>query len=89
MTAYASAIANAARVTAITQRKARAVVQALFLRAAHELEVSGRFHIPGVGTFHATTRKARTVRNPVTKELMTLPEMKSVRFRPAKRGVFR
>lgn len=86
---YASTIAHAARVTAITHRKARAVLQAIFLRAAHELEVSGRFAIPGVGVFTVRTRKARTIRNPVTKELMRLPETKTVHFRPSKRWVVR
>jgi hypothetical protein len=56
--------------------------------AAASLLATGRAHIPGVGAFHATTRKARRVRNPATGELMMLPETKSVRFKPSKGGVF-
>jgi nucleoid DNA-binding protein len=62
--------------------------RAVFEIIADSLRRRGRAYIPGVGTFHATTRKARRVRNPATGELMMLPETKSVRFKPSKGGVF-
>ena len=46
---------------------------------------SGRVHLYGFGVFTLTTRKARRIRNPQTKELMWLPETVDVRFRASKR----
>lgn len=40
--------------------------------------------VPGLGTFSKATRKARTIRNPVTKELMQLSETTTVKFTAAK-----
>lgn len=78
--------------SALDVEKSRANVLAdpatMFALIAADLEATGRSRVPGVGTFYATTRKARRVRNPVTKELMMLPETKSVRFKPSKGGVF-
>jgi nucleoid DNA-binding protein len=42
----------------------------------------GKVHIPGLGIFMIRTRVARTIRNPVTKELMQIPESKTIAFRP-------
>lgn len=72
----------------IGSRAARVVVDGFFGVVSRQLSLYGRFSMPGVGVFRTTTRKARTVRNPVTKELMTLPETRGVRFKAAKRGVF-
>jgi nucleoid DNA-binding protein len=40
--------------------------------------------VPGLGVFWVASRRARTVRHPVTKELMTLPETRELRFRAVK-----
>lgn len=69
-------------------KTARTHLVDFFSRVASEVEATGRCRVPWLGTFTATTRKARVVRNPVTRELMDLPQTRSVRFRPAKRGVF-
>lgn len=81
-------MANHARACGIDVKTARYNVNNFFLWVQVELETTGRFHLPGVGTWYATTRKARTLRNPVTHELMTLPETRGVRFKAARRGVF-
>ena len=39
--------------------------------------------VPGLGTFSKATRKARTIRNPVTKELMQLEATTTVKFTAA------
>lgn len=71
-----------------TQRQARIQLEYFFEFIAHVVERDGRCFIPGFGTFIATTRKARLGRNPVNGDAIWLPETKSVRFRPSKRGVF-
>ncbi|MBQ9396014.1 MAG: HU family DNA-binding protein [Proteobacteria bacterium] len=47
------------------------------------LENDGKVSIPGLGTFSARTRKARTGRNPKTGEVIEIPEKKVVSFKPA------
>lgn len=86
---YLSILRAVAREVGITQAQVRAAVEAVFRHGADAVKYEGRFHLPPVGVFTATTRKARTVRHPATRELMEVPAMRSVRFRPAKRGVFR
>lgn len=85
---FASTIRHIATKRGLTQKQARAVLADFFAVAADGVKYDGRFSVPGVGVFRATQRKGRNVRNPITKELMVLPLTKSVRFRPAKRGVF-
>jgi DNA-binding protein HU-beta len=79
---------NHATACGLTKKQARRHVEDFLARIACEVLSDDRFHFPGFGTFTATTRTARNVRNPVTKQLMRLPETRSVRFRPSKRGVF-
>ena len=59
-----------------------AALQAVVMRHLRE---KGRFHLFGFGTWTLSTRSARRVRNPVTKELMMLPASVEVRFSAAKR----
>ena len=49
-----------------------------------ELARGVRVHVHGFGTFSRATRKARRIRNPVTKQLMTLSETTTVKFTAAK-----
>lgn len=49
-----------------------------------ELREGREVKVPKWGTYARATRKARRIRNPVTKELQQLPEMATVRFRAAK-----
>ncbi len=85
---YANALKHAAKEAGVSADKARSIVERLFEIAAEGVKYEGRFSIPRVGAFIATKRAARRIRNPITRELMMLPLTKSVRFRPAKRGVF-
>jgi len=43
-----------------------------------------RCTVPGLGTFAVTHRKAREGRNPRTKEKITIPASKNVRFKAGK-----
>lgn len=64
-----------------TTRLARALTDTVL---RHLLD-GGRYHLPGFGIFTLRARPARRIRNPVTKQLMTLPETWEVRFHAAKR----
>lgn len=60
-------------------------VLCLFADEVLEAAAAGRkVRWPGVGTFSRATRKARRIRNPVTKALQELPAMTTVKFRAAK-----
>ncbi|MBL8909859.1 MAG: HU family DNA-binding protein [Archangium sp.] len=52
----------------------------LIVAAARE----GRTLIKGFGIFFVSTRRARQVRNPQTKELMRIPATRELRFRMSK-----
>lgn len=43
----------------------------------------GRTTFPGVGTFSAVTRKARTGRNPKTGEALEIPAKDTIKFKPS------
>jgi len=79
---------HVAREVGVTPAQARAVIDGVFRLGAEALKYDGRLGWPRVGVWTATKRKARRGRNPVTGEAIGLPVTRSVRFRPAKRGVF-
>lgn len=49
------------------------------------LRTTGRYHLAGFGVWTLKRSKARRIRNPVTRELMTLPAQDVVRFHAAKK----
>lgn len=63
----------------------KALSRALTAIVLRELRESGRYHLPGFGIWTLRTSKARRIRNPITKALMTLPAAVTVRFHAAKR----
>lgn len=60
------------------------VMKQLFADFADEALHGGMPGVPGFGTFHKRTRKARQVMNPATREMMQLPRTVSVGFRCSK-----
>jgi DNA-binding protein HU-beta len=48
------------------------------------LQAGDRVAIPGLGTFYASERPAREVRNPRTGESVVVSASRTVRFRPGK-----
>jgi DNA-binding protein HU-beta len=69
----------------LTKKLAAEVVDAAFAGVKTALLEDGRFSFPGFGTFTVKTRKARKGRNPQTKEVIDIPERKTVSFKPAPR----
>ena len=55
-----------------------------FAEVLAHLQAGRMVQVDDFGTFRPSTHAARRIRNPVTKVLMQLPQMHSVKFRPAK-----
>lgn len=75
-------VARVAERADTTQKGARAVVEATFeeIRKA-AMEEGETVSIPGVGTFRAVERAARTARNPRTGEPVQVPARKALVFK--------
>ena len=68
----------------ISKKEAAAAFDA-FVNYITEICQNGeRCAIPGLGSFSVTERKAREGRNPRTKETITIPASKNVRFKAGK-----
>ena len=68
----------------ITKKEAAAAFDAFIAMISDAGEGGDRCNIPGLGTFQVTERKAREGRNPRTKEVITIPASKNVRFKAGK-----
>ena len=68
----------------ISKKEATAAFDA-FVNYISDICQSGeRCAIPGLGSFSVTERKAREGRNPRTKETITIPASRNVRFKAGK-----
>jgi DNA-binding protein HU-beta len=68
----------------ITKKEAAAAFDAFIAFISDSCERGERCAIPGLGSFQVTERKAREGRNPRTKETITIPASKNVRFKAGK-----
>jgi DNA-binding protein HU-beta len=68
----------------ISKKEAGAAYEAFVTYITGSCERGDRCAIPGLGSFHVTQRKAREGRNPRTKETITIPSSKNVRFKAGK-----
>lgn len=59
-------------------------VMNLFRQLVPEAVRAGPLRLPDLGTFRAKTRKGRVIRNPATKELMTLSARTTLGFKSSK-----
>lgn len=66
-----------------SKRAAADALQAVLDSIAATLKKEEAVQIVGFGTFKPVERKARIGRNPKTKESITIPASKSVRFLPS------
>jgi DNA-binding protein HU-beta len=67
----------------LTKKQAGLLLDGFFEVLQDAVVEDGRFSYPGFGTFHVKTRKARPGRNPRTKEVIEIPESKTVTFKAA------
>ncbi|HEX9982872.1 MAG TPA: HU family DNA-binding protein [Thermoanaerobaculia bacterium] len=68
----------------ISKKEATAAFDAFVGYVAEACERGERCAIPGLGSFTVTERQAREGRNPRTKETITIPASKNVRFKAGK-----
>jgi DNA-binding protein HU-beta len=68
----------------ISKKEAAAAFDAFVGYISDSCQRGDRCAIPGLGSFSVTQRKAREGRNPRTKETITIPASKNVRFKAGK-----
>jgi DNA-binding protein HU-beta len=68
----------------ISKKEAAAAFDAFVAYIAESCQRGERCAVPGLGSFSVTERKAREGRNPRTKETITIPASKNVRFKAGK-----
>lgn len=68
----------------ITKKEAAAAFDAFVEYVSDSCQRGDRCAIPGLGSFVVTDRKAREGRNPRTKETITIPASRNVRFKAGK-----
>jgi nucleoid DNA-binding protein len=73
----------AAKIEGATQKDIGVAVDVIFDTIKESVVAGETVKISGFGTFEPVERAARSVRNPQTKEMMTVPASKSVKFKPS------
>ena len=68
----------------ISKKEAAAAFDAFVGYVSDSCQRGERCSIPGLGSFSVTQRKAREGRNPRTKEKITIPASRNVRFKAGK-----
>ena len=68
----------------ISKKEASAALDAFVGYISDTCQRGERCAIPGLGSFSVSQRKAREGRNPRTKETITIPASKNVRFKAGK-----
>jgi DNA-binding protein HU-beta len=68
----------------ISKKEATAAFDAFVNYISDTCQSGERCAIPGLGSFSVTERKAREGRNPRTKETISIPASKNVRFKAGK-----
>jgi DNA-binding protein HU-beta len=68
----------------ISKKEATAAFDAFVSYISESCQRGERCTIPGLGSFNVSARKAREGRNPRTKEKITIPASKNVRFKAGK-----
>jgi DNA-binding protein HU-beta len=84
MAGKAEVINTIADQAGISKKEAAAAFDAFIGYISDSCQRGNRCAIPGLGSFHVTARKAREGRNPRTKEAITIPASKNVRFKAGK-----
>lgn len=84
MAGKADVINAIAEQAGISKKEAAAAFDAFVGYISDSCQRGDRCAIPGLGSFQVTSRKAREGRNPRTKETITIPASKNVRFKAGK-----
>lgn len=77
-------IASVAQKSDLTKKDAEKAVKAVFESIGESLKAGDKVQIIGFGTFEVRQRKARTGRNPQTKEAITIEASSTPAFKAGK-----
>ena len=77
-------VTNLADKSGLKKSEVKSLFDAVAELAVKEVKRNGEFTLPGFGKLKKTQRKAREGRNPRTKETITIPASKNVRFKAGK-----
>lgn len=69
----------------LTQPEVREIIKYFLEQITTELQKGDRVYIRGFGSFKTVTRKAKKVRHPKTKKMLTIPKRKDIEFTPSKK----
>lgn len=67
----------------LSKAAVKEVIDTAFEEMVKAIKKDKKFTVPGFGTFNLRTRKARTGRNPQTKEPMKIKASKTIGFKPS------
>lgn len=70
--------------TDLTKLETAAVIDGFLATVTYALKNGQRVNLRGFGNFKVVERKARTARNPRTRELIQIPQRKAPVFKPSK-----
>ncbi len=70
--------------TGLTKLETAAVIDGFLATVTYALKNGQRVNLRGFGNFKVVERKARTARNPRTRELIQIPQRKAPVFKPSK-----
>lgn len=68
--------------TGLTKADSKKALEAVVASVGNAMKAGDKVSLVGFGTFSVTVRPERTGRNPRTKETITIPAKKVVRFKP-------
>lgn len=80
----AELVAAMADKTELSKKDAEAALKAFTDVVAEELKKGEKIQLVGFGTFEVSERAERTGRNPLTKEVITIPASKAPKFKAGK-----
>jgi len=80
----ADIVSIVADVTGLTKLETAAVIDGFLATVTYALKNGEKVNLRGFGNFLAVERKARTARNPKTRELIKIPARRAPVFRPSK-----
>ena len=70
--------------TGLTKLETAAVIDGFLATVTYALKNGQQVNLRGFGNFKVVERKARTARNPRTRELIQIPQRKTPVFKPSK-----
>ena len=69
----------------LTQPEVKEIIKYFLDQIISELQKGDRVYLRGFGYFDTKIRKAKRVRHPKTKKILTIPEHKDIDFKPSKK----